>query len=219
MRERPFWIVDFDGTITTKDTLHAIVERWFPGEDGWLRFADAPGGVQGGITQMLAELPATEGEVLAEVRRRSPIRAGFAAWVGRARGRGERIAVVSSGAREVVETLLDEADLGGEPLPVYARRAHFSAAGGRPEPPAFDVVCERCGAACKRAAVALLPEPGEAAWFVGDGISDHCGALVAERVYAVRGRTLESLLAGGAGAGSDAPLAVPIAFDSFDELP
>jgi 2-hydroxy-3-keto-5-methylthiopentenyl-1-phosphate phosphatase len=42
-----------------------------------------------------------------------------------------------------------------------------------------DAECPACGEPCKRAAL-----PGESVVFVGDGVSDHCAALAADRVFA-----------------------------------
>jgi 2-hydroxy-3-keto-5-methylthiopentenyl-1-phosphate phosphatase len=44
-------------------------------------------------------------------------------------------------------------------------------------------VCAECDQSCKRAA---LPAEGEIV-YVGDGISDRCAALAADRVFAVKG--------------------------------
>jgi 2-hydroxy-3-keto-5-methylthiopentenyl-1-phosphate phosphatase len=52
-----------------------------------------------------------------------------------------------------------------------------------------DAVCPACGEPCKRAAL----EGGDVV-FVGDGVSDHCAALVADRVFARDG--LAEYLAG-----------------------
>ena len=61
-------------------------------------------------------------------------------------------------------------------------------------------VCAVCGEACKRALVA-----GDPYVYVGDGYSDHCAALAAERVFA-RDGLARYLTAEG------------VAFDEYDTL-
>jgi 2-hydroxy-3-keto-5-methylthiopentenyl-1-phosphate phosphatase len=101
------------------------------------------------------------------------IRPGFHALVER-----WQPIVISSGFHELIEPLLarEEVDVEVRSNWVDARpdgwRVRFR----------DETVCESCGEACKRA---LLP-PGEII-YVGDGYSDRCAALAADRVFARAG--------------------------------
>jgi 2-hydroxy-3-keto-5-methylthiopentenyl-1-phosphate phosphatase len=86
--------------------------------------------------------------------------------------------VISSGFHELIEPLLARE---GVAVEVRANWVDARADGWRVR---FrdETVCEACGEACKRA---LLP-PGEIV-YVGDGYSDRCAALAADRVFARAG--------------------------------
>ncbi len=86
--------------------------------------------------------------------------------------------VISSGFHELIEPLLARE---GVDVEVRANWVDARADGWRVR---FrdETVCEACGEACKRA---LLP-PGEIV-YVGDGYSDRCAALAADRVFARAG--------------------------------
>jgi 2-hydroxy-3-keto-5-methylthiopentenyl-1-phosphate phosphatase len=98
------------------------------------------------------------------------IRAGFGELVAR-----HRPVVVSAGFHELIEPVLARA---GVEVELLANRVDPRPDGWRVR---FrdEVACADCGEACKRAA---LPE-GEVV-YVGDGYSDRCAALRADRVFA-----------------------------------
>jgi 2-hydroxy-3-keto-5-methylthiopentenyl-1-phosphate phosphatase len=104
------------------------------------------------------------------VREHVRVRAGFHELA-----REHRPTILSSGFRELIEPVLERE---GIPLEVLANELD-------PRPDGWraifrdDSVCPECGEPCKRAALA-----GGDVVFVGDGVSDHCAALAADRVFA-----------------------------------
>lgn len=86
-----------------------------------------------------------------------------------------RPAILSSGFAELIEPVLEREGL---ELDVVANRLDPRPDGWRPLW-RDEARCAECGEACKRAA---LGEPPVA--FVGDGYSDRCAALAADRVFA-----------------------------------
>lgn len=98
------------------------------------------------------------------------VRSGFAELVER-----HRPLIVSSGFHELIEPVLARE---GVEVELLANRLD-------PRPDGWrilwrdETVCEVCGEACKR--VTVGPEPFV---YAGDGYSDRCVALAAERVYA-----------------------------------
>jgi 2-hydroxy-3-keto-5-methylthiopentenyl-1-phosphate phosphatase len=87
--------------------------------------------------------------------------------------------VVSSGFHELIDPVLERE---GVSLDLQANRIEASPDGWRPvwrELP----VCSICGQPCKRSS---FPPNGEVV-YVGDGYSDRCGALAADRIFARRG--------------------------------
>jgi 2-hydroxy-3-keto-5-methylthiopentenyl-1-phosphate phosphatase len=110
-------------------------------------------------------------EVAAWVVENATIRPGFRELVEE-----HRPVVVSSGFHELIEPLLARE---GVEVEVHANRLDARPEGWRV---VFrdESACATCGEACKRSA---LPANGEIV-YVGDGYSDRCAALAADRVFA-----------------------------------
>jgi len=171
-------VLDWDGTVTEVDTLHLVLEE-FGNREIYARVEDALG-----KTMTLNEVIAAEfktvtaplGEVVDWLFENARIRSGFAQLA-----REQRPLIVSSGFHELIEPLL-------------AREGVLSAVELRanrldPRPDGWRVLfrrnhsCDACGEPCKRKD---LPQNGEVV-FVGDGYSDRCAALAADRVFARNG--------------------------------
>ncbi len=187
-------VLDWDGTVTETDSLWMVLEE-FGDQDV---FAQVEGSlVEGRLSfQEVMELEFATvttpvEEVAAFLRREVRIRPGFAELA-----RAERPLLLSSGFHELIEPVLARE---GVELELRANRIEARPDGWRvvwrdPEP------CPVCGDLCKRRS--LPPAPFA---YVGDGYSDRCSALVAERVFARDG--LAEWL------GSEG-----IAFERFDDL-
>ena len=166
-------VLDWDGTVTETDSLWMVLDAFGDPEV----FSRVEGALVGGrlsfrevmeleFATVTAPLAVVRDFLLSEVR----FRPGLAELA-----RDELPVIVSSGFHELIEPLLDRAGL---PLEVRANRLDPSGEGWRihwrdPEP------CPVCGDLCKRRTL-----PDGPLVYVGDGYSDRCGALVAERVFA-----------------------------------
>jgi 2-hydroxy-3-keto-5-methylthiopentenyl-1-phosphate phosphatase len=175
---------DFDGTITERDTLHLIVERF--GERG-LWDAIAPRLRAGELTVEQAmqlefdSVRATADQVVRMVLDEAGLRPGFRELVDWAAARGHRLVVLSSGFRSVIDPLLAHWGLGD--LDVEGNDARFSARGCTLVWADRGERCTRCHRPCKRHD--LRARAGaERVVYVGDGISDRCVAEVADLVFA-----------------------------------
>jgi 2-hydroxy-3-keto-5-methylthiopentenyl-1-phosphate phosphatase len=175
---------DFDGTITERDTLHLIVERF--GERG-LWDAIVPRLRAGELTVRQAmqlefdSVRATRDEVVGMVLAEAGLRAGFGELVDWAAARGHRLVVLSSGFRTVIDPLL--AHWGLAHLDVEGNDARFSPRGCTLLWADRGGHCELCGRPCKRHD--LRARAGSArVVYVGDGISDRCVAGIADLVFA-----------------------------------
>jgi len=210
---RPLRIVlDWDGTVTEQDTLHLVLERF--GDLEIYRRVEAQLGrtltLNEVIEQEFETVTAPLEEVVPWLLEHARIRPGFAELA-----RAHRPLVVSSGFHELIEPvleregLLDAVELRAnsvEPRP-DGWRAHFRVAGR----------CEACGEPCKRRDVEELkrvdrsfqtdaraeptrPGAGTASGasgrdlpsgvevvYAGDGHSDLCASLAADRVFATDG--------------------------------
>jgi 2-hydroxy-3-keto-5-methylthiopentenyl-1-phosphate phosphatase len=105
------------------------------------------------------------------VREHVTVRPGF-----RELARRFRPTILSSGFCELIEPVLERE---GVSLEVHANRLDPRADGWR----AIwrdEAQCDECGEACKRGG---LPN-GAPVVYVGDGVSDRCAALAADRVFA-----------------------------------
>jgi 2-hydroxy-3-keto-5-methylthiopentenyl-1-phosphate phosphatase len=178
--------VDFDGTITDRDLLDTIAQTF--GDPAV--YAEVDRGLderrltlhevlRREFEPVRAPLP----DVVAWVLEHAVVRPGFHELVELARERGWRLVVLSSGFRELIEPVLEREGLGD--LDLLANRVD-------PKPTGWEAhfrdtdVCPVCGEACKRASVVAEADGGPTV-YVGDGISDRCGAQASDLVFARRG--------------------------------
>ena len=168
-------VLDWDGTVTERDTLDLVLERFGDAEVYERAEAELEAGrmtLNEVIAAEFATVTAPLDEVVAYVVEHARVRAGFAELA-----RARRPLVVSSGFRELIEPVLEREGVLGA-VELRANRVEARPDGWRVD---FRVAepCEVCGEPCKRAD---LPE-GQVL-YAGDGHSDYCAALAAERVFA-----------------------------------
>jgi len=167
-------VLDWDGTVTEIDGLHMIIEEF--GDRSI--YTQTEGALARG-TMSLHDVIAVEmgtlglplDDAVEWVRRNVTVRPGFVEFA-----REHRPVILSSGFCELIEPVLERE---GVELEVHANRLDARSDGWRPIW-RDDAQCDECGEACKRAA---LPTSGDVV-YVGDGYSDRCAALAADRVFA-----------------------------------
>ena len=165
-------VLDWDGTVTERDTLELVVERF-----GDLATYRRTGVLMGhsithdeALARSFATVRAPLAEVVGWLLATIRLRRGFHELVAR-----HRPLIVSSGFHELIDPVLGQARVDVE---VLANRVEARADGWR-------IVsrqrrsCAVCGEPCKRAAL-----PHGDIVYVGDGYSDRCAALSATRVFA-----------------------------------
>jgi 2-hydroxy-3-keto-5-methylthiopentenyl-1-phosphate phosphatase len=163
--------VDWDGTVTVGDSLVQVIHEF--GDPALLAELEPRVGVDLTLHEEIAlefrAVTAPLAEVVDWVLEHVEVRPGL-------RELAElRPVVVSAGFVELIEPVLRRE---GIELEVLANRVEASAQGWRVR---FrdDAACATCGEPCKRGGLA-----GEPYVYVGDGYSDRCAALAAERVFA-----------------------------------
>ncbi|MDQ3821869.1 MAG: HAD-IB family phosphatase [Actinomycetota bacterium] len=166
-------VLDWDGTVTERDSLNMVLER-FGDPDV---YDEAERGLGKGMTLrevmdfefsgLRAPLDEVVDWMLANVR----IRPGFREFAER-----HDPLILSSSFVETIEPLLERE---GVRLDVVANTVDARPDGWRIRW-RDETVCDHCDESCKRAA---LPQ-GRPVVFVGDGYSDRCAALAADRVFA-----------------------------------
>ncbi len=166
-------VLDWDGTVTERDTLHMVIERFGDLEV----FRDLEARIERELTlnevigTEMATISAPFSDVLAWLVDTVRVRPGFAELVAT-----HAPLIVSAGFCELIEPVLERE---GIAAPVIANhlepgpegwRAHFLERES----------CEVCGEPCKRMALA----GGGPFAYVGDGVSDRCVSLAADRLFA-----------------------------------
>lgn len=175
-------VVDWDGTVTVRDSLVAVIERF--GDVSLLHELEPRVGVDLTLHEEIAlefdAIHAPLDEVVAWVVENVQVRPGLHELAAL------EPLVISAGFHELIEPVLERE---GVRLEVLANRVEARPDGWRVR---FrdEAACATCGEPCKRGSVA-----GEPYVYVGDGYSDRCAALAADRVFARDGlaRHLEGL--------------------------
>ena len=166
-------VLDWDGTVTERDTLHMAIERF--GDLEVFRELEVRIGRELSLREVIgiemATISAPFDEVLAWLLDTVTLRPGLAELVT-----AYDPLIVSAGFRELIEPVLERE---GVAVTVVANRLE-------PGPEGWRAVflereaCDECGEPCKRVALA---DAGSFA-YVGDGISDRCVSLAADRLFA-----------------------------------
>ncbi len=161
--------------MTERDTLHMTIER-FGDLDVFHGLEDELGRtltLDEVIAAEMATIRATREEVVAFLVEHVRVRAGFRELVAE-----HDPLIVSAGFDELIDPILRREGIEAR---VVANRVAADPAGWRAEFPAGPL-CEVCGERCKRGAVAGLAR----FVYVGDGVSDRCVSLAADRRFARR---------------------------------
>ena len=180
-------ISDFDGTVTARDTNSALAREFAPAAServaGKLRTRELT--LQAVLEAEFEGITSGIDAVVASART-IPFRAGWERLLDSAEAAGAQVVLLSSGFREVIEPMLEQHGVAGR-VPLIANSIELDASGGRIAWRDLPT-CELCGEPCKRHDVARLraehAADGELVVFVGDGMSDRCGAESADRVFA-----------------------------------
>jgi 2-hydroxy-3-keto-5-methylthiopentenyl-1-phosphate phosphatase len=163
--------VDWDGTVTVQDSLVQVIHEF--GDPAILAELEPRVGVDLTLHEEIAlefaAITAPLEDVVAWVVEHVEVRPGLAELAEL------RPTIVSAGFRQLIEPVLARE---GVELPVLANEVE-----ARPDGWVVrfrdETVCATCGEPCKRGGLA-----GEPYVYVGDGYSDRCAALAAERVFA-----------------------------------
>ena len=170
-------VVDWDGTVTERDTLLLTLQNFVDAavferverevdaelEAGTMSLREAMG-------REFAMLTAPLGDVVAFLLEHARVRPGFAQFVARFDP-----LILSSSFHETIEPVLAREGITAR---VRANRVDARADGWRIRWMS-ETDCAECGEPCKRSSL-----PDGAFVYVGDGYSDRCAALAAERVFA-----------------------------------
>ena len=165
-------VVDWDGTITVRDSLVQVIHEF--GDPALLAALEPRVGVDLTLHEEIAHefrsITTPLDDVVAWVVENVEVRDGLHELAER-----HRPLVISAGFHELIEPVLEREAVH---LEVLANRVDVRPDGWIVE---FrdEAACATCGEPCKRGSLA-----GEPYVYVGDGYSDRCAALAADRVFA-----------------------------------
>jgi 2,3-diketo-5-methylthio-1-phosphopentane phosphatase len=181
---------DYDGTITAEDSIDLILDTY--GAKDWLETSkrlDKAGAKN--IERMSAEFAgfgATVAQVCQLVREKIHIDETFKELLAYARRRGWKVVVLSHGVRQSVETVFEKYGISGIE---WHSNALVEESGKTtvtfPERYAIDDgECSTLCGVCKAGHLRQAKREGYATVYMGDGITDRCGAAEADLVFAKR---------------------------------
>lgn len=182
---RTAYLCDFDGTVSPADIGARLIQRFAVGGESVA--AEALRRWKVGeighreLTEVECRRVVASAEEALEFARGHAIDPDFAPFAHAARARGDVVMVVSEGFDFYIADQLGRAGLAD--LPWAANRARFEGQRLFPEFPWADPSCDRCGN-CKGQHARAHRARGFRVVFVGDGLSDRCGAKAADTVFA-----------------------------------
>ncbi len=183
--------MDFDGTITDRDTFDVLV-KLFAGEEAW---EETERGLDAG-TRSLRDVLASQAalvrgefrDVAALLRREIRVDPAFPAFARACRERDVPLQIVSSGVGSIVRDRLQA--FGLDDLPIVANEVD-----PRPEGWVLHFRDSVSNGTDKAAIVRAARSDGRRTVFIGDGRSDYDAASEADVRFAKRGLPLEAYLA------------------------
>ena len=187
------FFIDFDGTVTTRDVVDALLERFARKE--WLDVEKDWQAGRIGSRECLArqiDFVVAEEEGLLRLIDQVQVDPFFIGFLKKSREHGIPVSIVSDGFDLLIEPILkksfeDSPELLAA-LPVFCNRLYWTGKGLKAVftgPP-----CAHGCANCKAAVIKKLALAGEKIIFVGDGLSDRFAAEAADLTFA-KGKLLE----------------------------
>jgi 2-hydroxy-3-keto-5-methylthiopentenyl-1-phosphate phosphatase len=169
-------LLDWDGTVTERDTLHMAIERF--GDLAVFSALERKLERELTLDEVIAAEMATISAPLAEVvdwlLEHVRIRRGFHELV-----EAHDPLIVSAGFHELIDPILEREHVAPRVVANHITAAPDGWRATFPDGP----LCDVCGERCKRVATAA----GGPFAYVGDGVSDRCVSLAAERRFARAG--------------------------------
>lgn len=184
MPQSPLLIAcDFDGTVTRQDTLVEILNRY--GSPVWTRVQDrvvsGEISIREGLQSEMGSVQATAEEIEQLLAARIEIDPTFPNFFHTMRGLGIPVIVLTGGFDLCVETVLKKSGLW--PVPFLANRLRFDRGTWQVDFPYPSARCTACGH-CKGDAVRNWAARGYRTVFIGNGVTDRCGAAAAALTFA-----------------------------------
>ncbi|WP_431809689.1 2-hydroxy-3-keto-5-methylthiopentenyl-1-phosphate phosphatase [Brevibacillus agri] len=177
---------DFDGTITEKDNIVAIVKKFAPPEWEALtkQILSQQISVQEGVGKLFQLLPSSlRQDIVDYIVQEATIRPGFADFVHFCREEGIELLITSGGIDFFVQPILAPFDLSG--VPIYCNGSDFSGENITITwPHSCDEQCTNGCGMCKTTIIRRYDPATHYRVVIGDSITDLAGAKIADYVIA-----------------------------------
>lgn len=175
-------LTDFDGTVTRTDVAEDILQEFAPSQ--WWEIEELHRarkiGTRETMIRQFALVRARETDLIRFVGEHVELDETFPAFVAYCREEGIRLEIVSEGLDFYLRYLLEK---WGLQVPVRTNRTTFEGGRLNISYPYADATCNLCGT-CKLLRLFELRTQGYRIAYVGDGHSDLCPAVEADRVFA-----------------------------------
>lgn len=183
-----YYILDFDGTITLKDTLVSAFDKYCI--DDWMIPENIMRNGMISRTQSLFEevelMRVSETELYGFLAGEIRFRDGFDRFIRRVSENGDRMIILSGGFSSFIEFLLRKGGYDHQSMQVSANDIKYmgeSCWEFVPNPDALPPMCGICPN-CKRAVVEKIKNEGYETVYVGDGDTDFCASVFADEIFA-----------------------------------
>lgn len=177
-------LCDFDGTISTRDMGYALLNQFSSGDWETIdrEFCEGKIGSKEAYSRIAKIIKGNKGAILDFIRKHSSIDPYFIVFYQYCQEAGIDLKIVSDGLDFYIKTILDTHRL--SEIPFYANHTHFGGAHGMGISfPHCNEECGLCGT-CKKGLVQLHRKEYDSILFIGNGLSDRCGAREADFVFA-----------------------------------
>lgn len=188
-QHKPVLFLDFDGTISERDAIDAILEefaepQWLAVEDEWKAGRI---GSRECLRRQMALVHATREEVNALLDTMKVDR-GFISLLKTCARHRVPVNIISDGFDYCIRRIIASAGPSVEHalrnVGIFSSHLKFEGGGWRVEFPYFAETCTHGCATCKPAVMRHLNRAGASSIFVGDGLSDRYAAESADFVFA-----------------------------------
>ncbi len=177
-------LCDFDGTVSVKDMGYVLLHRFSAGD--WQAidqdYCEGRIGSREAYARIVPMLKGDRETVLQFIQEQAHIDPHFKSFYQYCRENEIEVKIVSDGLDLYIRTILDLHHLSD--IPFYANVTHFSREGGMDLSfPHANEACGLCGT-CKKQIVQQHRHDYGNICFIGNGLSDRCGARESDFVFA-----------------------------------
>ena len=174
---------DFDGTVTQQDTLVEILNRYGASDWGQIQTQVVSGeiSIRQGLEQEMGSVNASPQELETLLKTQVQLDPNFGSFYQRMRTQGIPVVLLSGGFDLCVEIVMRREGLW--PVPYLANRLKPVEGSWQVEFPFPSVSCQDCGH-CKGDPIRTWSAQGYTVVFVGNGVTDRCGASAASFTFA-----------------------------------